>query len=179
MRFAIRSFTQADADEIAGWRYPPPYNVYDLSEDPSMQSEMLDESRWGASWFAVDDAASDALAGFLELVASESESGPGTQVAVEVGLGLRPDLTGRGIGAGFVHAALDFSCERWSPISFALDVFPWNERAIRCYERAGFERGEVYDRRFDDGNEVTFLRMTRSADHPTDRQVNGEANRPA
>ena len=169
MRFVIRPFTQADADEIASWRYPPPYDVYDVSEDPSMQSEMRDESRWEASWFAGDDAESGALAGFLELVAGDSESGSGTQVAVEVGLGLRPDFTGRGMGAGFVHAALDFSRERRSPISFALDVFPWNERAIRCYERAGFERGVVYDRRFDDGNEVSFLRMTRSADRPTNR----------
>ncbi len=166
MRFAIRSFTQADADQVAGWHYPPPYHVYDVTEDPPMESEMRDESLWGASWFAVDDAASGALAGFLELVASESESGSGPRMAVEVGLGLRPDLTGRRIGAGFVHAALDFSRERWSPLSFALDVFPWNERAIRCYERAGFERGEVYDRRFDDGNEVTFLRMTRQGDRP-------------
>ena len=173
MRVVIRPFTQGDVDQIASWRYPPPYHVYDVSEDPSMD-EMRDESRWGASWFAVEDAASGALVGFLELVTSESESEAGTQVEVEVGLGLRPDLTGCGIGAGFVHAALDFSRDRWSPLSFALDVFPWNERAIRCYERAGFERGEVYNRRFDDGNEVTFLRMTRPTDRPTK-----EAGRPA
>ncbi|MEX0651341.1 MAG: GNAT family protein [Actinomycetota bacterium] len=163
MRFTIRPFTEADADGVASWRYPPPYDAYDVSEDPSMDDEMRDESRWGASWFAVDDAESGALAGFLELIASESKSEAGTQVEVEVGLGLRPDLTGRGIGVGFVRAALDFSRERWSPLSFALDVFPWNERAIRVYERANFERGEVYDRRFENGNEVTFLRMMRPA----------------
>lgn len=162
MRFTIRPFTEADADGVASWRYPPPYDVYDVSEDRSMDDEMRDESRWGVSWFAADDAESGELAGFLELVASESETAAGTQVEVEVGLWLRPDLTG-GIGVSFVESALELSRERWLPRAFALDVFPWNERAIRCYERAGFECGEVYDRRFEDGNEVTFLRMMRPA----------------
>lgn len=163
MRFSIRAFTEGDADAIASWRYPPPYDVYDASADPSMQDEMRDRGRWGRSWFAVDDAQRRELVGFLELVASESESVGGTQIEVEVGLGLRPDLTGSGLGVSFVDAALEFSRERWFPSGFGLDVFPWNERAIRTYERAGFERGEVYDRTFDDGNVVTFLRMMRIA----------------
>lgn len=163
MRFDIRAFTAADADAVASWRYPPPYDVYDVPEDASMDAEMRDPRRWGASWFAADDAGSRELAGFLELAASESESDDATHVVVEVGLGLRPDLTGRGIGTSFVEAALDFARDRWQPRAFALDVLPWNERAIRCYERAGFARGEVYVRRFPDGNEVTFLRMSRPA----------------
>jgi len=163
MDFTIRAFTGADADEVASWRYPAPYDVYDLTEDPSLDSEIRDPARWGATWFAADDAEPGTLAGFLELVASESETEGATRVEVEVGLGLRPDLIGQGIGASFVDAALAFSRERWRPSTFALDVFPWNERAIRCYERAGFVRGEEYVRTFPDGNEVTFLRMARSA----------------
>ena len=162
MRFSIRAFSETDADAVASWRYEPPYDVYDVRADGSLDEEMRDPVRWGTSWFAVDDAATGELAGFLELVASESDSATGTQIEVEVGLGLRPDLTGRGLGVSFVDAALEFSCERWSPRMFALDVFPWNERAIRTYERAGFDRGEVYDRTFEDGNVVTFLRMSRT-----------------
>ena len=33
MEFTIRAFTGADADDIASWRYPVPYDVYDLTED--------------------------------------------------------------------------------------------------------------------------------------------------
>jgi ribosomal-protein-alanine N-acetyltransferase len=163
MDFTIRAFTEADAEEIASWRYPAPYDAYDLTEDPPLESEMRESERWGATWFAADDAETGTLAGFLELLASESETAAGMRVEVEVGLGLRPDLTGRGIGASFVEAALEFSSERWQPNAFALDVFPWNERAISCYERVGFQRGEEYVRTFPDGNEVTFLRMARPA----------------
>ena len=163
MDFTIRAFSEADADDIASWRYDAPYDVYDSTEDPSLDGEMRESERWGATWFAADDAETGRLAGFLELVASESETEAGTHVEVEVGLGLRPALTGRGIGTSFVETALAFSRERWQPGTFALDVFPWNERAIRAYEWAGFERGEVYVRTFPDGNEVTFLRMSRLA----------------
>lgn len=157
MRFSIRAFTGEDADAVASWRYPPPYHVYDASEDPSFEKGMRDPARWGELEFAVDDAETGELAGFLELTAI------GDRDLVEIGLGLRPDLTGRGLGRSFVEAAMAFARDRWQPSTFALDVFPWNERAIRAYERAGFERGEVYVRTFDDGNEVTFLRMARSA----------------
>jgi ribosomal-protein-alanine N-acetyltransferase len=158
MRFTIRAFTAADADAVASWRYPPPYDAYDTSEDPSFEEEMRDPARWGEVEWAVDDPKSGRLVGFLELTPSEDGE------MVEIGLGLRPDLTGRGHGPSFVEAAMAFARDRWRPRSFALDVFPWNERAIRAYERAGFERGDVYVRRFPDGNEVTFLRMARPED---------------
>jgi ribosomal-protein-alanine N-acetyltransferase len=115
---------------------------------------MREPARWGTSWFAVDDDEGD-LIGFLEFHERDGE--------VEIGLGMRPDRTGLGNGSSFVEAALAFSRERWAPRWFGLDVFPWNERAIRTYERAGFTRGEVYIRRFEGGNEVTFLRMSRPA----------------
>ena len=159
----VGGFTLDDAHTVAAWRYPPPYGVYDVSEDPSWQAEIFDPERWGISYFAADDDQTHDLAGFLELVASERGSGDWVGSEVEVGLGLRPDLTGRGIGVDFVEAALAFSRERWGPRTFALDVLPWNERAIRCYEKAGFDRGEVYVRAFPGGNEVTFLRMARPA----------------
>ncbi|MDH4112733.1 MAG: GNAT family N-acetyltransferase [Actinomycetota bacterium] len=159
MRFRIRSFTALDADDVAGWRYPAPYDAYDATEDSSMDDEMRDPRRWGESWFAADDAQTGRLAGFLEFAVIRTED----VAEVKIGLGLRPDLTGHGVGTSFVEEALAFARSRWAPESFALDVFPWNERAIRCYERAGFVRGEVYVRRFDDGNEVRFLRMARPA----------------
>lgn len=154
MMFRIRAFTMADADEVSSWRYEPPYKIYDVEADISMEDEMRDPARWGVSWFAVEDDGGSTV-GFLELVDDGNQ--------VEVGLGLRPDLTGRGLGSSFVEAGLAFAKDRWDPESFGLDVFPWNERAIRCYERAGFTRGDVYVRRFDSGNEVAFLRMTRPA----------------
>lgn len=116
---------------------------------------MLDPTAWPDVWFAADDSDTGELVGFAEL--------RGLHDMVEIGLGLRPDLTGRGLGPSFIEALMAFARERWHPARFGLDVLPWNERAIRAYEEAGFLRGEVYVRRFPGGAEVEFLRMERPA----------------
>jgi hypothetical protein len=43
----------------------------------------------------------------------------------------------------------------------ALDVFPWNERAISANERVGFVRGAEDELTFEDRTSRIFVRMTR------------------
>ena len=148
MRASIRPLVSSDVDVMCTWRYDPPYERYDVDADPSDVDLMLS----GEGWYAADDAETGELVGFFEFIATGDE--------IEVGLGLRPDLTGRGLGAEYLAQGLDFARERWAPATFWLDVYEWNVRAIRAYERAGFVRGDVHLRRFDDGNEKEFLRMT-------------------
>ena len=144
----------ADIEKMNHWRYPPPYDVYDVTPSAEDVQAMLDPL--GDTWFSADDAAYGDLAGFFEF-------GHQGRV-VEIGLGLRPDLTGRGIGTSFVAAGMAFALSRWKLSAFAVDVLPWNARAMRAYEAAGFERGVTYVRRFDDGNEREFVRMSRPSD---------------
>ena len=64
---------------------------------------------------------------------------------VRLGLGMRPDLTGRGLAQPFIEAGLDYARREWQPRTFRLWVAGWNERALRAYRRAGFH--EVAARR--------------------------------
>lgn len=59
--------------------------------------------------------------------------------ALDIGLGMRPDLTGKGIGLEFVHAGLQFARERYAPATLRLTVATFNERAISVYLKAGFQ----------------------------------------
>src|ERR1700759_4424081 len=94
---SFRVMTQADAVEVSGWRYPPPYDFYDATADAGDLAELLHPELRGGSYLAAVDS-SGAVVGFAQLVADRA--------SVDVGLGLRPDLTGQGLGAGFLEAVL-------------------------------------------------------------------------
>jgi [ribosomal protein S18]-alanine N-acetyltransferase len=116
--------------------------------------ELLEPARRGEAYWAVRDGA-DELVGYFDFKSKKE----GT---LEIGLGLRPDLTGRGLGASFLAAGLEFARARFAPKRFTLAVATFNERAIRVYERAGFSRGRVY-MHWTNGAEWEFIEMSRSA----------------
>jgi ribosomal-protein-alanine N-acetyltransferase len=148
--FTFRDLDQSAADAIVSWRYEPPYDFYDLTADIEDLDEFLDPSRWGVSLFGA--YVEDDLVGYIGLVADGD--------VVEIGLGLRPDWTGRGYGLEFVNAILDFARERFSPREFRLKVARFNERAIRVYERTGFSPVREFVQRTN-GGEWPFVEMTR------------------
>jgi ribosomal-protein-alanine N-acetyltransferase len=144
MHFAFRAITAADVETIVAWRYPAPYEFYDWdpADDPA---ELLDP----LVGCVVADDNEAALAGFVCFgTAGQTPGGRRAglydEPLLDVGLGLRPDLTGRGLGLGFVNAALAIGQERFRPAGFRLSVAAFNARALRVYERAGFVRGESF-----------------------------------
>ena len=147
--FAIRAMTADDATAVAGWRYAGVYSFYDWDKDPGDLAELLDPSEWGRRYFAVDRDAS--LAGFLVVKLGDG--------VAEIGLGLRPDLTGRGLGADLLATGLRFA-EGLGAERCTLAVAAFNHRAITVYERAGFVEVERYRHRTNGGLH-DFVRMRR------------------
>ncbi|HVF80010.1 MAG TPA: GNAT family protein, partial [Solirubrobacteraceae bacterium] len=141
--------TAADAHAVAGWRYPGQYAFYDADADPDDLAALLDPAGWGTRYFAVD--AGGELVGH---VAFKLEDG-----IAEIGLGLRPSLTGRGHGLAFVVAAMRFATQALGATGFTLAVAAFNDRAIKVYERAGFEESERYVHATN-GGVHDFVRMT-------------------
>ncbi|HET7855082.1 MAG TPA: GNAT family protein [Gaiellaceae bacterium] len=130
MKLEITPATPEGFRERATWRYEPPFELYDEEGKPVKNPERF--------WEARDEAGE--LVGFYYF----ERKGP----TVKYGLGLRPDLTGSGHGLDFVRAGVDFARERFRPRRIVLDVFAFNERAVKVYERAGFratgERRQKY-----------------------------------
>ena len=151
--YRFRLMNDEEANRISRWHYDPPYDFYDATSDPDDLRELLDPKRRKDAYFSVFDE-SGVLVGFFQF---EREG-----TTVDVGLGMRPDLTGQGLGVGYLLAGLEFARERFSPKSFTLSVATFNERAIRVYEQAGFRRNTLY-KHYTSGGEHLFLSMAREA----------------
>jgi [ribosomal protein S18]-alanine N-acetyltransferase len=122
------------AREIAAWRYPPPYDVYDSGA--GAVAGMLDPSN---RYHAVLDGRGE-LVGFWCFGPDARVPGdPYPEDALDVGGGLRPDLTGRGAGAAFLAAALELAQRELAPAAMRATVAAFNRRSLRACERAGLE----------------------------------------
>lgn len=152
--FRFRPLTQADAEAIAGWHYPEPYSFYDWTADEDDLAELLDPAGRGGMYAAVDDPHGE-LIGFFSFKPKEAGR-------IEIGLGLRPDHTGRGLGLAFVEAGLDDLRPRLEPRDFSLAVAAFNRRAITVYERAGFSEVRRYSHHTN-GADWEFVEMRRPA----------------
>ena len=151
--YRFKLMEDSEAVEISGWHYEPPYDFYDATSDVDDLQELLDAKRRKGAYFSAFDERG-VLVGFFQF---ESDG-----TTVDVGLGMRPDLTGHGLGNGYLLAGLEFARKRFSPEGFTLSVATFNERAILVYERAGFRRGSEYIHHTN-GGEYLFLSMAREA----------------
>jgi [ribosomal protein S18]-alanine N-acetyltransferase len=149
----VEQWSNAYGRDVANWHYEPPYDFYDLASDPSDAAEMRDPARAGQYRAVLGES------GRLDAFWYFARHGE----IVELGIGLRPDLTGRGLGESFMRAQLEYAAETWEPETFRLFVATWNERAIRLYERLDFHEVGREARRFELVGEHEFIRMERAA----------------
>jgi ribosomal-protein-alanine N-acetyltransferase len=143
--------TQDEAEAIAQWRYDPPYDFYDADADHRDLAELLSPSQRGDKYFSAHDSGGE-LVGYFGLVHRDG--------VVGIGVGLRPDLTGRGLGQQFLEAGMAFSREAFSPRRFKLSVAAFNRRAIKVYERAGFTTTRSFEHETN-GGMFPFVEMER------------------
>jgi len=145
------------------WKYENEYSIYDYSNEAD---HMLDKDGWGNGIFAVlnmdgeligelsveffDEQGqyTDYLDFYNELLISKRE--------LWIGFGLRPDLTGNGLGTDFVTACVEFAVKNYHYRGeyVRLGVAKFNQRAIKTYTKAGFQEfdqttGEIAGRMFD------------------------------
>jgi RimJ/RimL family protein N-acetyltransferase len=129
--FVIRPMTAEDAHAIATWRYPDPYSFYEWDRDPDDLAELLDPAEWGRRYFSADDGHGE-LAGFFVIKPADG--------VAEIGLGLRPALTGRGLGAAFLDAGMRFAAARFGCAASRWRSLPSTAARSRCTSARGFAR---------------------------------------
>lgn len=135
----IVRLTREHAEDLATWRYEPPYDVYDMV-----------------------GADTDELIGFRSFGPDgQVPGGTYDDTALDTGGGLRPELTGQGLGRAAIAAGLDFGRERFAPAAFRVTVAAFNARALRTVEALGFVRVATFEATRDGREFVVLTREVR------------------
>jgi RimJ/RimL family protein N-acetyltransferase len=154
----VRSLERPDAEAIAAWRYEGPWRAYDSRPDDGLLSA-------ADGYYAVADEAGS-LVGYLCL--GQEARVPGLAAdenVIDIGVGMRPDLVGHGLGRVFGAAVLDYVSGRYGDRPLRAVVQSWNERSLRLTRRLGFREDGTH-RCIQDGREVSYTVLVRRPSPP-------------
>lgn len=146
------SMNKEYAKEIAyKWKYSGVYSFYDMTADEEDLREFLNEDSWEDHYFAVQNDKGE-LVGFYSFYFEDE--------IMWLGFGLKPELTGRKLGSEFVNAGINFAVEKlnYKKNYIMLAVAVFNKRAIKAYEKIGFQGLEKYMQKTN-GGEFEFIKM--------------------
>ena len=138
--FIITPISEAQAREMLSWTYEPPYDIYNPDPkrfeedlryflDPAMQMYAVTRQT-GETWEMVGGCSFGADARV-----------PGadySQPALDLGIGLRPDVVGHGVGPRVIEAMMAFAQQRWGKTHFRATIAEFNTRSQGAFTRAGF-----------------------------------------
>ncbi len=152
------AISESAADVIAAWTYAAPYTLYNHAPDQRAATvrALLDAS---LRFSAITDEMGD-LAGFCCLGADAQVIGGSYELpAIDIGMGMRPELTGKGHGRFVVESVIKYALGCHPDARLRVTIAEFNARAQRVWSAAGF-REESQFARASDG--LGFVVLTRS-----------------
>ncbi len=127
--FRVRQLTIEDGLALAGWSSPGAWHIEDALEPPAP-----DEGCWAVA----DDRGT--LVGYCCLGSAARTAGaPQDNWVVDVAIGIRPELAGRGWSGELGRAAVEYASRVAVDRRLRTTVPDWNAAGQRAARQAGFE----------------------------------------
>ncbi len=80
------------------------------------------------------------------------------EVALDIGLMIKPELTGQGLGEGFVREVIRNGVDKYSPEKLRVTIAAFNRRARRVWEKNVFQQMQTFTRSSDGMEFVIMMR---------------------
>lgn len=157
----FRAITANDAQTILNWCYTPPYNFYNHEPncfETDLQYLLTPANRFYALFNQ------QGLVGYCSFGADAQVLGGNYKAeALDIGVGIHPDLTGQGHGILYISAVVELAQRTFSPKLLRFTVAQFNQRAQRVWEKAGFQQVEEFCKH---QSRTIFVIMTRAISKP-------------
>lgn len=125
-------------EEIINWKYSEEYSIYNLENTENTIEELLN-----GKYYVYFKENKNEIIGFF--CSGKSARIPTLEIDtynekyLDIGLGMKPEYCGKGLGKGFLTDIIKFIGEKYNISDFRLTVLEDNIRAIKVYEKIGFK----------------------------------------
>lgn len=155
--FTFHLMDESSVRAILNWQYEPPYDLYNNSEeDASLLQHLLHPQN---NFYKIVDENSE-LVGYCSFGQDgQVTDGDYRDDALDIGMGVRPDLTGRGKGFEYANAVLEFAESKLSPKAFRVTIAAFNKRALRLWQKLKFEHQQSFERKSDGMQFIVLVRV--------------------
>ena len=158
MKFNIKIMDKLTAEEISRWQYEQPYSIYSMDGCEDTINEFLNAPYYSVfqnnkltGYFCFGESAQVPIGNKISAYSDKNYT--------DIGLGLKPELCGKGHGYCFLKTGLNFAANTFSKNNFRLTVAQFNERAIKVYEKIGFNKTKVSFNKKNGENNIDFIIM--------------------
>ena len=156
MPLIFRPMDEANARAFISWRYDPPYDYYNIAASAiESLSFFIDPHN---AYYSIGNEQGTLEAFCCFGADAQVPGGDYSTDALDVGWGVRPDLTGQGHGSAYVAAILAFAQQTFAPARLRTTVAEFNKRSRRVCEKAGFRQVQVFSARTDGTRFVILAR---------------------
>jgi RimJ/RimL family protein N-acetyltransferase len=139
---------ETSAREFLQWQYEPPYDIYNCQ--PANMEEAIQYNLDPANNIYAMFAQDDTLIGYCSY--GEDARVPGgdySEAAVDIGLMIKPEWTGQGLGADFARDVIHNGSRLFGPGKRRVTIAAFNRRAVRVWEKNGFHQAQTFKRERD------------------------------
>jgi sigma-B regulation protein RsbU (phosphoserine phosphatase) len=139
------------AKEIVSWCYQHPYDIYNLEDSQETINYLTKQD----NHFYAMHSQNHQLIGFCSFGKDgQVPGGSYEKQALDIGMGLHPDLTGKGQGHNYVASVLEFAQREFSPDCVRVTIAAFNLRSQRVWEKNGFQKSQSFTQ---SGNNLEFV----------------------
>jgi [ribosomal protein S18]-alanine N-acetyltransferase len=138
---------EKSAREFLIWKYEPPYEIYNYLPENFEEDLVyhLDPSNNIYSMYREGE-----LIGYCSFGRdAQIPGGDYSEEALDIGLMIKPSLTGRGLGAEHVKDVIQHAIKKYLPGKLRVTILETNQRAMKVWEKNGFQKSQSFERERD------------------------------
>ena len=155
MKIEYRPADETSARAFLIWHYEPPYDIYNCPLELVEEYVRYNIDPENNVYTMFDQHGE--LVGYCSYGADARVAGGDySEEALDIGLMVKPELTGQGLGSEFASLVIENGTSLYRPGKLRVTIAAFNRRAIRVWEKNGFKLSQTF-KRTRDGMEFVIL----------------------